>query len=128
MTLLHNPKISRRRRIIGYAISVMATSILGFSAMVKLVGSELMGESIQSLNMEHIIVYIGVIEVICIFLYWFPKTSNIGFFLLCTFMGGIIACELIMGYIPPTASVTITIMIFVGTLLRKPELLGFDVQ
>ena len=125
MAYLHSPKISKRRRIVGYVISLMASSIIAFSAMVKLFGKELMIESMVALNMESVTTYLGVAEVLCLVLYWTPKTSNIGFFLLCTFMGGVIASEMVMGY-TPYAGGMITLLLVVGTFLRKPELSGLD--
>lgn len=67
---------------------------------------------------------IGVVEVACVVLYWIPKTSNLGFFLFCSYIGGIICGELLLGE-APLPGLTIGAMIYVGTLLRKPSLLGW---
>jgi hypothetical protein len=71
---------------------------------------------------EHAIL-IGLIEIGCVLLYWIPKTSNIGFFLFCSYSGGIIVGELILGDVP-LPGLAIGGMIYVGTLLRKPSLVG----
>jgi len=126
MTLLHNPEISKIRRISGYVISIMASSIIGFSAMIKLIGKELMEENMVKLHMEDITTFLGVAEVICLIIYWTPKTSNIGFFLLCTYMGGVIASELFLGYTPYTG-IGVAILLYLGTMLRKPELSGLGI-
>lgn len=126
MALLHNPEISKTRRIVGYVISLMASSIIGFSAMVKLVGKELMAENMVKLHMEDITTFLGIAEVICLVIYWIPKTMNIGFFFLCTYLGGVIASELFLGFTPYTG-IVVTIFLYVGTMLRKPELSGLSI-
>ncbi|MFT5990930.1 MAG: hypothetical protein ACI9K9_002394 [Neolewinella sp.] len=52
-----------------------------------------------------------------------PKTCNIGFFLFCSYCGGIIVGELILGDVPLPGLAT-GAMVYIGTLLRKPSLLG----
>lgn len=66
---------------------------------------------------------IGLIEIVCVVLYWIPRTSNVGFFLFCSYAGGIIVGELILGDVP-LPGLAIGGMIYLGTLLRKPSLLG----
>ena len=65
---------------------------------------------------------IGLIEIFVVVLYWIPKTMNIGFFLFCSYAGGIVVGELIHGDVPLPGLVT-GAMVYVGTLLRKPSLL-----
>jgi len=123
MALLHDKEISKVRRIQGYVISIMASSIIGFSAMIKLIGKELMTENMVKLHMEDITTFLGIAEVVCLILYWTPKTMNLGFFFLCIYMGGVIASELFLGYTPYTG-IGVTIFLFIGTMLRKPKLSG----
>ena len=78
---------------------------------------------LEKLNLAEHAVVIGLIEIGVVILYWIPKTCNIGFFLFCSYCGGIIVGELILGDVPLPGLAT-GAMVYIGTLLRKPSLLG----
>lgn len=82
---------------------------------------------LEKLGMAEHAVMIGLIEIIVVLLYLIPKTSNIGFFLFCSYIGGIIVGELILGDVP-LPGLTIGAMIYVGTLLLRPSLLGWKTE
>ena len=73
--------------------------------------------------------FIGILEILCVALYWIPRTINIGFFLLCSYAGGIITAELIavQGQALPIPGVPLAIMLYVGTMLRKKNLSGLGI-
>ena len=77
---------------------------------------------LEQLGVAEHAVAIGLIEIFVVVLYWIPKTMNIGFFLFCSYAGGIVVGELIHGDVPLPGLVT-GAMVYVGTLLRKPSLL-----
>ena len=83
-------------------------------------------ENLERLGVAEHAVLIGLVEILCVVLYWIPRTSNIGFFLFCSYAGGIIVGELILGDIPIPGIVT-AIMIYTGTMLRKPSLSGLGI-
>ena len=125
MSNLHEPGISKSRRITGY-LSILPSLMVLVSGLVKFTQNEMMVENLERLGVAEHAVLIGLVEIICVIAYWIPKTSNIGFFLFCSYVGGIIVGELILGDIPIPGIVT-GIMIYVGTMLRKPSLSGLDI-
>lgn len=120
--------INRKRRIIiGWILSGLACAVIVFSGINKLAGSNEMIESLDKINLGKYVRAIGLIEILCVIVYLVPRTSNIGFFLLCSYVGGIIVAEWGMGY-PPGLGIIVAIFIYCGTLLRKPELTGLYPQ
>ena len=69
----------------------------------------------------------AILLTILIVIYWIPKTSNIGFFLLASYTGGAMVGEMAAGeyLIPPAFFVSI--FLYVGTMLRKPSLSGLGI-
>ena len=69
---------------------------------------------------------LGAVLLASIILYIIPKTTNIGFFLLCSYLGGVIVAEFAKGD-PPTLGIGLAVLLYVGTMLRKPELSGLNI-
>jgi len=120
-------EISRWRYYLGWALSIVVSLGILSSGMAKLMKSKQLVEGLAKINLAEHVVTIGVIEIICVILYLLPKTANIGFFLLCSYMGGIIAAEWAMGHNPPTLGIIIAVFLYVGTMLRRPELSGLNI-
>lgn len=124
--MLHEPNISNPRRYIGYALSVFASGIIVMSGMMKVMGLQVILDSMKTLDLSEYTVIIGILEIVCVIIYWIPKTSNIGFFLLCSYCGGIIASELSMGE-NAIVGIVVAILFYIGTMLRKPSLSGLGI-
>ncbi len=118
-------QIPRWRYYLGWAMSLFVCLGITASGMAKLMNAPMLVESLAIINLQDHIMTIGIIELTCVALYLFPKTSNIGFFLLCSYIGGIIAAEWAMGI--PAIGVTLAVLMYVGTMLRKPELSGLNI-
>jgi hypothetical protein len=123
MSKLHEPGINRPQRLIGYLLSLLPSLAVLGSGFAKFLPNTEIHALLERLNMAEHAILIGLIEIGCVLLYWIPKTSNIGFFLFCSYSGGIIVGELILGDVP-LPGLTIGGMIYVGTMLRKPSLVG----
>lgn len=119
-------EISKGRFYLGWAMSVFVCLGIAASGTAKILKAKELVESLTKINLQDYIVTIGIVEICCVILYLIPKTSNIGFFLLCSYIGGIIAAELAMGF-GPGIGIVLAILLYVGTLLRKPELSGLGV-
>lgn len=127
MANLHETSISKGRKIAGYVLSILATIMLTISSIAKIVGVEAMKENLGKIpNIGDSVLAIGSMELLLLAIYWIPKTSNIGFFLLCSLGGGLIVTEMISGQVP-IPGLIITTLIYVGTLLRKPSLSGLGI-
>jgi|GEM_PF-581159 len=125
MPLLHEEGISRPRRIFGYLLSVLASLAIFGSGIIKFFPDNDIHVLLEQLNVAEHAVLIGLIEIGVVVLYWIPKISNIGFFLFCAYAGGITVGELILGDFP-LPGLAIGGMIMVGSVLRKPSLLGWE--
>lgn len=118
-------EINKRRRVIlGWILAIIPCAVILYSGFQKLSGSETMVRNLNEINLGEYVQVIGAIEILCVIIYLIPKTSNIGFLLLCSYVGGIIVAEWGMGY-PPGLGISVAILLYVGTLIRKPELTGF---
>ena len=119
-------EIPKWRFYLGWAMSVFVCLGICASGTAKLLQAEQLVESLAKINLQDYIVTLGIIEISCVVLYLIPKTSNIGFFLLCSYIGGIIAAELAMGF-GPSIGITLAFILYIGTMLRKPELSGLGI-
>ena len=129
MATLHDSDINNIRKIAGYLISGLVSAMLLFSGTMKLIGNDFLVEAMTAINLVPAMRTIGLIEITAVILYWIPKTMNFGFFLLCSYMGGVIAAELIamQGVGIPMPGVPLAILLYVGTFLRKKEMSGFGI-
>ena len=123
---LHEAQISKTRKIAGYTISILASLMILMAGIMKVIGNEGMLENMSKItNWGDKMLLIGLIELGVLALYWIPKTSNIGFFLLASFGVGIIVAEVVSGSFPLTG-IMVTTLFYVGTMLRKPSLSGMN--
>jgi len=127
MTKLHETEISKARKITGYILSILSSLMIVFSGGNKIIGTEWMVQAMNTIpNIGEITPFIGMLEITCVILYWIPKVSNIGFFLLCSYTGGIIVAELVASH-TPLPGILLAIFIYLGTILRKPSLSGLGI-
>lgn len=101
-------------------IALPALALLG-SGFSKLAGSEGVVKGLTALGVGPYITLIGVIEVIIVILYLVPATRNIGFFLICSYLGGAIIAHLSHGE-AITAPTVILSLVWVAMFLTKPDL------
>ena len=125
MATLHESGIGKTRKITGYLLSALPSIMVLLSGIVKFIQNTALLDPLEKLGVESHAVLIGMVEVLCVILYWIPKTSNLGFFLFCSYAGGIIVGELILGEFPVPGLFT-AVMIYLGTMLRKPSLSGLE--
>ncbi|MCX8210624.1 MAG: hypothetical protein OTI34_06245 [Lewinella sp.] len=121
--MLHENGINKTQRLVGYVLSILASLGIMGSGFIKFFPDTEIHLLLEKLNLAEHAVVIGLIEIGVVILYWIPKTCNIGFFLFCSYCGGIIVGELILGDVPLPGLAT-GAMVYIGTLLRKPSLLG----
>lgn len=124
---LHETHISKTRKIAGYALSIIPSLMLLMAGIMKVIGHEALVENMSKItNWGDKILLVGIIELVALALYWIPKTSNIGFFLLASYAGGIIVAEVVGGDFP-LPGIMVATMLYVGTMLRKPSLSGLSI-
>ncbi|MFT4755051.1 MAG: hypothetical protein ACI85Q_002616 [Salibacteraceae bacterium] len=128
MKYLHETQISKTRKIIGYALSVLASLMILMAGITKLIGTEEMVVNFAHLpNWEDKMLFIGILELVILVLYWLPKTMNMGFFLMLGFMGGALLAEVVIKGGVPIPAIFVTTLFYTGTFLRKPSLSGISI-
>lgn len=118
-------QISKTRKNIGWVLSVIPILALLASSIAKLMNQSTIAERLDAIHITNAPL-LGAIQFACITLYLIPKTANVGFFLLCSFLGGAIVGALAQGDMPLPA-VGLSVLLYVGTMLRKPELSGLEI-
>ena len=123
MFALHDRAIGRTQRTAGYVLTLLPSLGVLVSGITKFFPANDIHLLLAELDMADHAITIGLVEIAVVVLYWIPRTCHLGFFLFCTYVGGILMAELFLGDVPLPA-LAIGAMIYVGTLLRKPSLLG----
>jgi hypothetical protein len=116
---------SRGALIAGWVASGLAIAFLVFDTVVKVIQSPLAVEPTVGLGFrpERVLV-IGLIQLVCLALYAFPRTAVLGALLLTGFLGGAVAINLRAEM--PTFNIVfpflIGALVWAGVLLREPRL------
>ncbi len=116
-------KVNKTRLIIGWVLSALPLLAILGGSFNKFSGNPELAEKLPYISSLPLL---ALLSLACAALYLIPKTSNIGFFLLCSYFGGVIVGELAMGEFPLVGLVLSTCL-YVGTMLRKPELSGLGI-
>lgn len=127
MTTLHETQISKTRKILGYIFSILPSLMIVFSGSNKILGVQWMVEAMNTIpHIGEITPFIGMLEITCVLIYWIPKAGNLGFFLLCSYTGGIIVAEIVANH-TPLPGILLAAFIYIGTVLRKPSISGLNI-
>ncbi len=113
-------EVNKTRKIIGWVLSALPLLALIGGSLNKFSNNP---ELIEKLPYISSLPLLAVVSLAFVILYLIPKTSNLGFFLLCSYFGGVIVGELAMGEFP-LVGIGLATCLYVGTMLRKPELSG----
>ncbi len=108
---------SKTTRIISIVLMLLPSLMLIMSAVMKLTGAKQVVEGLTKAGLGNYIMLIGVIELVSVALFLIPKTTKIGFYLLCSYLCGAIVMELASGQ-APSAAVFLSI-IWVAVYMRN---------
>jgi hypothetical protein len=106
----------------GRALAVVVTLAFLGSALSKLVHVAKVVEGLTKSGIpQGAIVPIGLLEIACLALYLFPRTSILGTFLLTGYIGGAIVTHIIgrQSLVPP---LIVGFLMFAAAYLRNPDL------
>lgn len=109
--------MSKITRILSILLMAIPSLMLIMSAIMKLSHAPAIVEGFSKSALGNYLTLIGSIELLAVALFLYPKTSKIGFLLLCSYLGGAIAIELSAGK-PPMAAVFLTLF-WVAVYLRN---------
>jgi len=112
---------AKTKRIISIILMIIPSLMLIMSGIMKVTGAEQIVTGLTKAGLGNIITLIGVIELVSVTLFLYPKTYKIGFLLLCSYLGGAMCIELAGGQ-PPMAAVFIAI-IWISVFLRDKSML-----
>lgn len=110
------------RKIIGWALVAYPLFSLTAASVGKLTRHPEIVEKFAKLNIPSVELF-GIITLVSILFYLIPKTANLGFLLLCSYLGGVIVGELALGE-SPMPGIVLSVLLYAGTIVRKPALLG----
>jgi hypothetical protein len=94
---------AKATRILSIVLMILPSLGLIMSAVMKLSHSQQIVDGFGKIGLGNYITLIGVIELISVALFLFPKTHKIGFLLICSYLGGAISIELSTGQVPSAA-------------------------
>lgn len=100
---------TKTKRIISIALMVIPSLMLIMSAVMKLIGTEPIVTGLTKAGLGSYISFLGIIELLSVALFLFPKTYKIGFLLICSYLGGALSIELATAQ-PPSAAIFLTIV------------------
>lgn len=123
MVKFHETDIPKWQKITGYVLSILFSFQILMAGIMKIISNPEMAENMANLGqMNDNILLVGIGEIVLIVLYWLPNTQKLGFYLMCSFVGGIIATEIIAGR-PVFVGISTAALLYAGTILRFPSLL-----
>jgi len=113
-------KSTKTTRIISIVLVVIPSLMLIMSGVMKVIGSQQMVDGLTKAGFGNYIVLFGLIELVAVALLWIPKTRNIGFFLVCSYLGGALSTELGHGQSPSAA--VLLALLWISMFLRDRSL------
>ncbi len=100
---------TKTTRIISIILMVLPSLMLIMSAVMKLTGAEQVVTGLTKIGLGSYITLFGIIELIAVGLFLYPKTYKIGFLLICCYLGGALSIELATAQ-PPSAAIFLSIV------------------
>jgi hypothetical protein len=118
--------VAKRRPVAGYILTGLVGLFLTFDTMVKvLMRPSAVNGTIQLGYPANTVLWIGLIELVCLGLYLLPQTSVLGALLLTGYLGGAIATHVRVGSPLLTHTlfpIYVAALIWGGLLLREQRL------
>jgi hypothetical protein len=96
-------------------------ALMGISVVAKIFGLTQGADVFPDPRLAEKLVSILTIEVICLAFFILPKTRKIGFFLICSYLGGAIAVDLIYGISSPLFPSFILILFWISMYLDNRD-------
>lgn len=114
-----NPaKSSKKMVIAGWVLTILPSLIFLSSATGKFIKPASMMDGLKHVELpEKLVTPIGVIELVCVLLYLFPRTAVLGAVLLTGYLGGAILTHLRVGD-PIIIPIVLGIVVWLGLFFR----------
>ena len=82
------------KKMIGWAVNAPFIIVMLWSIIEKFSETKMIAEAFRTWNLRPYMTTLATVELASLALYLFPGTLRIGFFLLCSFLGGAVAVKL----------------------------------
>src|SRR5271168_5397848 len=96
---------NKKRNTVSIIVGAVPAAMVLMSAIIKLVSNP---EPLIKAGFGPYIKTLGIIEIALLILFFYPKTKKIGFYLLCSYLGGSFSAELAAGF-PPISPILLTL-------------------
>src|SRR5215471_6349001 len=117
---------SKARLWTGRVITILTVAFLLFDTMVKVLNLPVAVEGTARLGYPaRLVIYLGIVELICLAVYLYPRTAVLGAILLTAYLGGATATQVRVAdpwFIFP---VVVGFLVWAGLFLRKRTLRSF---
>lgn len=101
--------------------TILCVLVVGFTIVGKIVKSPQVMQQMDKLGFQEERLLLASLEILALLLYVFPKTFNLGFFLLTAYYGGAIAVNL-NSFLDAIPAVVFLSLIWILTYIRRPNL------
>jgi hypothetical protein len=98
---------------------LLPTVLLGLSAFFKVLIYFQNPGRLPLPQLASLLLPLSMLELFCLVLFVLPRTANIGFFLLCSYLGGAIAVNLITGLSSPVVPAIILALFWISMFLKN---------
>jgi hypothetical protein len=111
---------NKTKNIVSIVVGALPAAMVLMSAIMKLTANPQLVASMSKGGFGPYIPAFGAIEIISLILFFVPKTKKIGFYLLCSYLGGACAVELSMGSHMPVSAILLTLF-WVSMFINNKE-------
>jgi DoxX-like family len=119
----YDTAVSSKRLWAGRIISALAALLLLFSGAMKLLKAQAVIVGMTHYGYpEHLILYIGILEVACTIVYLIPRTAILGAVLMTAYLGGATATNVRVGDPSFIGPVMAGVFVWAGLYLRDARL------
>ncbi len=108
-----------------WVLVALPSLALAASAIGKLSGAKPVLEGMTKYGIGDKVTLLGALELLIVGLFVYPATRNIGFFLVCSYLGGAIATHVTHGE-PAMGAIVILSLCWVAMVYQKPYLFWGD--
>ena len=113
----------KTNKYVAWAVILLPSLVLLASAIFKFMPNEEMKAGMAGSGFLPILSYLGALELVITVLYIVPSTRRIGFYLVCSYLGGAIAIHINKSDGPLVPAIVLA-LVWVGAYLTLPNFLG----
>lgn len=98
------------------------TFLLSLTVVLKLFELTQRADKLPRTSLAENLLPLAILEIICIVLFVIPRTMNIGFLLICSYLGGAIAVNIFTDYSNPFIPASFLALFWIGMYFKRKDL------